>query len=336
MGKKNIASPFKARRPKSKKALSTGVILTTIFCVVGLTLIMKRAAIISATKEGLSNRSSVVKETRSVVDPDENSLESLTVVSMNLSGCKPSAAAPSHWNMLKSTDAVKIELLKSKPDILALQECPSGGITWAERVFPEYKSIGAVYSHCDQVVLLVRRDIFAKNVSLPSGLPAVAAELQWKDRRLLVASIHLAPFAGGEYDRRRQVQSLLQKASTMSLPLILAGDTNMRVKEDSTMEQPPFQLLDAWKVAGSKIESKWTWDTRDHTQNGGFFNRYYGDDTKEYKTRYDRIYIHTTESMELQEVQSFELIANRPVTNKYHFLSDHFGMSTRIILKWNQ
>jgi hypothetical protein len=239
---------------------------------------------------------------------------------------------------------------------LALQECP-GDVVWATRTFGSagYQALGATQAHADHVILLVRNGISAKLVPLSTDnhrylLPAVMAELQWEQRRLLVASVHLAPFREGSFKRRTQVQRLLQQAS--SLPLIFAGDTNMRDSEDGTMEEgppplssgaddePPLGLMDVWKLAGSDPKTKFTWDTKDHTTEpgggGGSFNRYYGSRTREYNARYDRIYCSIPQSGNLEhlEAQSFELIANQPVTSKFHFLSDHFGMLAVLKIQW--
>jgi endonuclease/exonuclease/phosphatase family metal-dependent hydrolase len=264
------------------------------------------------------------------------SLESLTIVSMNIAGCVPSKEAPNHWNREIAMDAIRTEVLRTSPDILALQECP-GGVSWAQQLFGEadYQVLGATYAHADQVVLLVRNGISARLVPLHKNngdLPAVMAELQWKGRRLLVASVHLAPFEGAARRRRKQVEELLRQAGG-SIPLVFAGDTNMRLAEDETMEEE-MGLLDVWKLAGSDAQTKFTWDTKDHTaeETGGSFNRYYGKSTRENNARYDRIYC--TKSMPVEVPPSFELIANQPLTSKYHFLSDHFGMSAVLKLLW--
>ena len=148
-------------------------------------------------------------------------------------------------------------------------------------------------------------------------------------------------------------------------PLILAGDMNMRQSEDEVMEQT-FQLKDFWRLAGSDATMKFTKDSINH---GTSFNQYHGDLTREYNARYDRVYYHDsscklpclplppppaaahdqvpvsnqnddmkngflTSSSMLNKVTHFELMANKPVTNKRHFLSDHFGIATTFELDW--
>jgi len=266
--------------------------------------------------------------------PLSKSLEQLTVVSMNIAGCQPSREAPRGWGHQDATKAIRKELLKTNPDILALQECP-GGVVWASKCFPGYQALGATRSHMDQVVLLVREGIQAALAPIVfdteeplDHVPAIMAKLTHQDRQLLVASVHLAPFGEGKHERQMQMKALIRSAG--SVPLIIAGDTNMRVAEDYVMEKH-LHLVDVWKQSGAWNATKWTWDTKDH---GSYFNRYYGDSTREYVARYDRIYASLLPASKLS-VQSFELIANRPVANKFHFLSDHFGISTTFEIKWS-
>ena len=193
--------------------------------------------------------------------------------------------------------------------------------------------------------------ISVERVSLPPDMPVVLVRVKEtpKDssasqRTIYVASCHLEPFKGGADERYYQIQTILQfvqansAPSSSSWPVIIAGDTNMRVAEDAVMEQG-FHLLDAWKLAGAYFPDKYTWNTRDNRKkNGkGSFNRYYGDDTREYVARYDRIYVHqgNGDKAFLLRVPHFQLIANKPILpSKTHFLSDHFGISAKLRFNW--
>jgi len=280
------------------------------------------------------------------------SLESIRLVTFNVAGCVPSKEAPSSWDTTIATGAIVEEVTKSDPDILALQECPTRDHTKLLQTFPSYQVIGTTPSHADYVVLLVKKGIHARVVPTTAlgvrgeGVPMVLAELSYpekRNRKILVASVHLAPFKGGSKKREEQVGALLQHARDAGVPIVLAGDTNMRESEDDAMEDE-LGLSDAWKVAGSNLETKFTWDTNDHTTTGttvgtvnGSFNRYYGNSTRQYNARYDRIYFFSDQKSLVEVgVDSFELIANHPLTNPYHFLSDHFGISTVLSLKWKE
>ncbi|CAB9528062.1 Tyrosyl-DNA phosphodiesterase 2 [Seminavis robusta] len=258
-------------------------------------------------------------------------LQSLKIVSMNLAACDPSEEAPSDWNVDTVTKAVQKELLHEDPDILALQECPRRPEEWAATYFEGYQVMGVKSSHAFYVMLLVRNGLDATPVPLSDRIPAVVAKITHANgRAVMVASCHLAPFAGGAGRRRHQVGGLLDAAGKEQ-PLVIAGDTNMRTEEDAVMEGTDFGLLDAWKLAGADPATQHTWDTRNHMdEEGGYFNKYYGDKTREYATRYDRIYISPPAQADsgMVSVESFGLLANKPVipSSRTHFLSDHFGM----------
>ena len=90
-----------------------------------------------------SHRSKIRENGTSIATEVAQHLESLTIVSMNIAACQPSQLAPRHWTPQMSTDAVRTEILKSEPDIIALQECP-GGADWAKKTFGgHYKLMGA-------------------------------------------------------------------------------------------------------------------------------------------------------------------------------------------------
>jgi hypothetical protein len=257
------------------------------------------------------------------------------------------------------------------PDIMALQELPATMVHnrgAKEHLFPDYNFIGARRSHAEYVGLFVKKNIDAKLVDLgddhhPEQLPAVVAELtssshslpssSKRGRKIWVASVHLEPFADGSHTRRGQMAILIAKAASAGVAAILvAGDTNMRVAEDKVMENMStmsggLALQDLWKLSGSSIETKYTWNTRNNTSTGGYFNQFYGGDTREYIARYDRVYFKAfTEHVSSVDGEAcspsnpitttqFDLIANIPLgSSKKHFLSDHFGIHTVFRLSW--
>ncbi|KAL7559920.1 hypothetical protein ACA910_007285 [Epithemia clementina (nom. ined.)] len=273
------------------------------------------------------------------------SLTRLALVSFNIAACQVSQASPRQWDSLDSTKAIRTEILHSQPDIVALQECPGDGADWAKAVFGDdgYQIMGATPSHAGYVTLLIKNGIDAQRVTTTAAgrdLPAVMAMLTHNERQVLVASVHLEPFQQGSVVRKYQMEQLIQMAS--GKPLIVAGDTNMRATEDVTMEKE-LTSVDFWKRAGSDRATKFTWDTVDH---GTQWNRYYGDSTRSYTARYDRVYFSNPRSAKSNKndliiikdfvVPSFALIANQPVSNKYHFLSDHFGIATTFELQWTK
>ena len=310
-------------------------------------------------------------------------MASIQLVSMNVAGCQPSAAAPKNWTLENVTQAVRTEILKTNPDVVALQECPYA--TWAAETFEAsgYSVLGpAKESHSGFVALLFRtamleqaQGVTIRRVNLPFAVPAVMVrviqeppsrnggdqnennntviDVDKQPQTICVASCHLAPFQEGTADRQRQVQAMIQ--ASMGMPVIIAGDLNMRVSEDKIMEGSKLGLKDAWKMAGAHVSEKYTWNTRDNRRGkGGGFNCFYGADTRQYVTRYDRIYVHTGTSKRKPDeddlfdddkdgsvlklsVPSFRLIANQPIApSTTYFLSDHFGIAAKLKLDWKK
>ena len=330
-----------------------------------------------------SNRNTEQRNEVSRLEPQANEIpipsikQQLKIVSMNLAGCQPSAEAPPCWTSETVTKAVKQELLHQDPDILALQECPIH--RWPEETFHEagYTLMGTKGAHAGYVALLVRNNVapYAQRYSPQSNLPVVMTKLvlhsDHEDQSIILASCHLAPFGGAHSKRSMQIKELLKACG--SIPLIVAGDTNMRTEEDQEMETT-HGLFDAWKEAGADPSTRFTWDTRNHepswlsrahrmvghfnsppshraalpTAEGNiddqYFNRFYGAETREYATRYDRIYFSDPADGSNAtgqggpkhppvSVKSFQLIANKPVgDSRFHFLSDHFGIACTVNL----
>jgi hypothetical protein len=75
----------------------------------------------------------------------------ITVVSFNVARFEPSASAPAGFD---SMTAFLSEILQHQPDIICLQEVPSG----MTNVFRGYLSLVSTESHCENVVLLVKEE----------------------------------------------------------------------------------------------------------------------------------------------------------------------------------
>lgn len=261
---------------------------------------------------------------------------SLNLVTMNIARVEPSAVAPSEFNLENQLQVLIEELLRTDPDVLCLQECPDARCM--EEKFPAYSRIQSRPSHAGFTTILVKLSLELKPIAgpnLPYDTPAAIATLVHRaddsdhkeDRPVLaIASVHLKPFERGSFGRLQQIEDLVSASTDLGVPLIFAGDTNMRDTEDSSAEER-FQLKDAWKEAGQEEITQYTWDTIDHRPSGGTFNQYYGSSTRQYQRRYDRIYVHGTNL----SVKSFNLLANQPIgESRDHFLSDHFGIAAHL------
>ena len=277
------------------------------------------------------------------------------IMTMNIAEMEPSRSAPRNFTRKEQQQLLWQELLRTNPDILCLQECPDGQ-WWHKDPFAgwlsDYEHVTSRASHAGSTTIWVKRGIGlipmpAKRLSAhtPAAMTIFAAvapaavqpptshgnpEVVASPPRpvLAVASVHLEPFDSGSDRRQRQVQNIIQAA--MGVPLIIAGDTNIRDNEDLVMEQT-LSLQDVWKQAGRDEQLRYTWDTMDHRATGGTFNKYYGASTRQYQRRYDRIYVHGAKHH--WTVPSLELLAHRPIgSSRLHFLSDHFGMAAHLEL----
>jgi endonuclease/exonuclease/phosphatase family metal-dependent hydrolase len=271
---------------------------------------------VAAVSLGLSNR-----------DPPPSLPSQITIISFNVAGFQPSQAATSRWDPLTH---FRSAILKQSPDVVCLQEVPYG----AWDFLPGYECVGSCESHCLRVVLLIKNEwaSYCGRVSHVEA-PAVLGRLTFASgASLLLGSCHFAPFADGASARMQQMQKVLHHRKASDSRFCLAGDFNMRVKEDQKFEA--LGLRDAWKDTGALHKEKNTWDSCDRTQRGavagtGPHNAYHGTEAFQFACRFDRIYL----SGDNLTTRSFRLFANKPLTNPFHYLSDHFGMAAKLNIK---
>jgi len=271
-----------------------------------------------------------VKETEEMmkVDVDDvNEAVSLTIVSWNISSAQSSNVAPNP--ALRTREAPRLireEILRSQPDVIALQETayPSFGA----ETFTSfgYVSIGRQTAlHTDEYVdLLVKRELAggARRIALQSfqanELPAVASIITLKNRtRIAIASLHLPHTKQAAPFRKLLCGSIMEQLTSQNCEgIILTGDFNMRGFEDKTTEKLcGGNWKDAWKtVTNADKETKFTWNSR--------LNKYHGPENFQWTCRLDRCYVKS----EKGTLKHFSLIGNQPVGKASDYLSDHFGI----------
>ena len=167
----------------------------------------------------------------------------LVVVSWNIANAEPSCSAPDRRQRAEEAPMlIKRECQRQrfgvqgedditlKPDIIALQECPSP--SFGTEVFgPDYKSMGQRESHSGYCELLIRNDFSAEAIDMLT--PSVAALVTLPNKtRLAVASCHLSPFNDGAEERKQQCTGLTRVLAEASSNILLMGDFNMRQSED--------------------------------------------------------------------------------------------------------
>ncbi|PNW75306.1 hypothetical protein CHLRE_12g521600v5 [Chlamydomonas reinhardtii] len=243
---------------------------------------------------------------------------SFSVLTYNINDNCVSDRHPSDWSMRKQHEQLARLILQHQPDLLCLQECFSG-IPANDTLKGAYEFCAlAVPSHRGDCMIARRRDSPLELLPQPPPAavgPCLLLRLRLGGQELTAACAHLAPFAENAPKRMQQIARIVAAAPS-ELPLLLAGDMNMREKE--TPAAGEVGLMDAWVEAGSPPGQRWTWDTRT--------NKYY-DGGHEYTARYDRILYRGC------HVGGLRVTGNTPASDDpHHFLSDHFALLATVTL----
>ena len=231
---------------------------------------------------------------------------------------------------------IRDEILKTNPDVIGLQECPSK--SWGEQIFGEYGYISmgtqvAAHVQNGYIDLLVRKELAAQNATrialehVAFPLPSVAASITVSNgTNIVVCSNHLPHKAEGASMRELMCESIMQIVTQQSDNCICIGDFNMREKEDVVVESlVGGGWIDAWKkeYGSCKMKTnKFTWDSRENQ-----FHDPSNPESYQFIARFDRAYIRGNELIP----NSFNLIGNEPVDGKKgDYLSDHFGIVVKV------
>ncbi|GIL74859.1 hypothetical protein Vretimale_2436 [Volvox reticuliferus] len=248
-----------------------------------------------------------------MTDPSSFTFSLLTY---NINDGMISESAPTGWTLDEQHDRLSDLICERRPDLLCLQEC----FTFPSKLMGDYDFHGEVPSHRGSCFIGTLKDapLRVAGPALAVG-PCILLPLclcrAAEERRFLAASAHLAPFAEFGPVRARQIAAIVA-AAPAGEPLVLAGDFNMREKENAVGTR--HSLLDAWVEGGSPVSERWSWNTH--------VNRYYTEGHK-YTARYDRVLYRGC------RILNFELVGNQPCSrNKTHYLSDHFGLYVRLQL----
>ena len=130
----------------------------------------------------------------------------LVVLTWNISECdeaqRISAQAPADRSVWGSADnflAVQQEILRYRPSLVSLQECPS--LEPLPSLLGLYRFVGAAAAHAGFVHLYILRSL-----SLPvrvelAGQPVVACRLDVGDVALVFVALHLPPYEEGAAER---------------------------------------------------------------------------------------------------------------------------------------
>lgn len=248
-------------------------------------------------------------------------MASIRVLSLNISGHNVSSMAAASFSLMQKYQKIAELAARKAPQLLALQELHPFDCQEEMEALEaalqraEYRRLSAARSHCGVSAIYVHASLGYELVEAWATGPCALASLRLAarpQRPLFFCGCHLEPFKEGATQRLRQVQAALESVGDPAAPLVLAGDCNMRVAEDKSVEQ--LGLTDAWAAAGGSKAAKFTWDSRE--------NLYHGRPESEgYTARYDRIYVRS-----VARVTEFKLVAGEVTPGRRDFLSDHYGV----------
>eukprot|EP00547_Thalassionema_nitzschioides_P018644 CAMPEP_0194255002 /NCGR_PEP_ID=MMETSP0158-20130606/33386_1 /TAXON_ID=33649 /ORGANISM="Thalassionema nitzschioides, Strain L26-B" /LENGTH=145 /DNA_ID=CAMNT_0038993229 /DNA_START=246 /DNA_END=680 /DNA_ORIENTATION=+ len=145
--------------------------------------------------------------------------------------------------------------MRHTADVLCLQECPEEN--WKPNLLDRfYTLVGSEKSHCGYTQLWVRNNMFFQRIAECDG-PSVAAVALVDDFAVGLSSSHFAPHKKNSATRFDQVKTL-KNSFPIGMAFVMAGDFNMRMSEDKTVEEQ-LGLQDAWKDAESPSDHMFTW-----------------------------------------------------------------------------
>jgi len=163
------------------------------------------------------------------VPAKEESSRHCKLLTWNIAGRDVSYTAKDIWKVPDKLCAMKREILRLKPDVLALQECPGDGV--CDAVPYGMELVGSVECHAQgcYTQLYCRSDWGMRPVQLPVDTPAVAGIATVNGVEVLFVSAHLFPYPENAHERAKEVSRIL--SSRKDRAIVLMGDLNVRYEE---------------------------------------------------------------------------------------------------------
>jgi endonuclease/exonuclease/phosphatase family metal-dependent hydrolase len=212
-----------------------------------------------------------------------------------------SASAPLYWDISNTEAIVRETVLDLKPDVVLYQELP--GLV----PFVETHSLVPANprSHSGHLATLVQNQLAATELAVHT-VDRSAILTTFVDLGLTIANVHLVPGRGAGPDRLMQITQVIEASPTV--PLLIVGDTNMRVEEAETLVDLGF--------SGEKPPHA-TWDSRR--------NRFRAE-MHEFSAYFTRWF--ASPGVSVSDVQ----VHRQPIRDGDHnfFISDHYAMSGHV------
>ena len=133
------------------------------------------------------------------------------------------------WSIEENLAAVQAYVLRQRPDVVALQECPASSAL--DKLSVDFDLLGANRSHCGFVHLYARRELDATPVELGRDVQGAMAVVRAGAKSLAVVAVHLAPGSDSASRRKEQVHAIIKAKPERERPLVVLGDMNVRDEE---------------------------------------------------------------------------------------------------------
>lgn len=213
------------------------------------------------------------------------------------------ATAPLFWEVSNTEAVVREQVLQLKPDIVLFQELP-GMVPFVET----HSMIPAnPKSHSGNLATLVRNQLATTELKIAT-VDGCAILTTFMELDLTIANVHLPAGKGAAPDRLMYLSKVIQASPT--LPLVIVGDTNMRIEEADALIGMSF--------SGDKPPHP-TWDSRRNN---------FRADAYEFSAYFTRWFASTGVSV------SDVVVHRDPIEHddKKFFVSDHYALSGRIAI----
>lgn len=225
----------------------------------------------------------------------------LTFLSWNLALLERPSTAPLLWDVSNTEAVVRDHVLKTTPDIVLFQELP-GLVPFVET----HSMIPAnPKSHSGNLATLVRNELATTELKVQT-VEGCAILTTFVDLDLTVANVHLPAGKAAAPERLMYLSKVIQASPT--LPLLIVGDTNMRLDEADTFLAMGF--------SGDKPPHP-TWDSR---------RNQFRADAYEFSAYFTRWF--ASPGLRVSDVA----VLRDPIDHddKQFFISDHYALSGRV------
>jgi len=227
----------------------------------------------------------------------------LSFLTWNLAMLERSAQAPIYWESSATEAAVRDVVLELAPDVVCYQELP-GLVPFVET----HSMIPAnPKSHSGNLATLVRNELATTELKVGT-VDGCAVLTTFVDLDLTVANVHLPAGRSMAPERLMYLSKIIDASPTK--PLLIVGDTNMRIEE--------AERFSALGFSGDKPPAP-TWDSRR--------NRF-RDDAPEFSAYFTRWFASPGLSVTDVRVHAEPLEHD---DRRFH-LSDHFALGGTIVL----